>query len=424
MTIYLLFAHLIFAVMITFIPKLVTIHVYLVTFFGIYLVIMDKNANRIVLLISYVVGSELLWRAFNAGIYWEYVKIFSIVFLFIIGFRLGFNRSNQKLGIIYVLLLIPSILVVQSISQSDLTHALLGPILLGISVTVFSRLEINSILFKDILVYGTMPILSFLLITLSNTISEGSFNYISAYLHRIETGGIGPNQASNILGLGALFSFILTRITIGGEKTIFQIVGITSLVQTILTHSRGGFWNTILSILVFYLFELTTSRSKVKVLGSALVLITTFYFVLFPYLDDISGGSIINRFSDNDLTNREIIIQSEILAYKENPVFGIGPGESRKFRLEQFGNYQHSHTEFTRLLAEHGIFGLISLIILFLLALSIIKNKKEFDRSISLTLLSWSLLFMIHSATRLAAPCFLFGLAFSKFSFNQMGEYK
>ena len=424
MTIYLLFAHLIFAVMITFIPKLVTIHVYLVTFFGIYLVIMDKNANRIVLLISYVVGSELLWRAFNASIYWEYVKMFSIVFLFIIGFRLGFNRLNHKLGIIYVLLLLPSILVVQSISQSDLTHALLGPILLGISVTVFSRLEINSILFKDILVYGTMPILSFLLITLSNTISEGSFNYISAYLHRIETGGIGPNQASNILGLGALFSFILTRITIGGEKTIFQIVGITSLVQTILTHSRGGFWNTILSILVFYLFELTTSRSKVKVLGSALVLITTFYFVLFPYLDDISGGSIINRFSDNDLTNREIIIQSEILAYKENPVFGIGPGESRKFRLEQFGNYQHSHTEFTRLLAEHGIFGLISLIILFLLALSIIKNKKEFDRSISLTLLSWSLLFMIHSATRLAAPCFLFGLAFSKFSFNQMGEYK
>ena len=424
MTIYLLFAHLIFAVLITFIPILVTIHVYLVTFFGIYLVIMEKNANRIVILISYVVGSELLWRAFNAGIYWEYVKMLSIIFLLIIGFRLGFNRLNHKLGIIYVLLLLPSILVVQSISQSDLTHALLGPILLGISVTVFSALEINSKLFKDMLVYGTMPILSFLLITMSNTISEGSFNFISAYLHRIETGGIGPNQASNILGLGALFSFILTRITIGGEKTIFHIVGITTIVQTILTHSRGGFWNTVISILIFYLFELTASKSKVKLLGSALVIITTFYFILFPYLDDISGGSIVNRFSDNDLTSREIIIESEILAYKKNPIFGIGPGESRKFRLEQFGSYQHSHTEFTRLLAEHGIFGLISLIILFLLALSIIKNKKEFDRSISITLLSWSLLFMIHSATRLAAPCFLFGFAFSKFSFNQMGEHK
>ena len=56
---------------------------------------------------------------------------------------------------------------------------------------------------------------------MANTISEGSFNFASAYLHRIETGGIGPNQASNILGLGTLFSFILTRITTRGEKTFF-----------------------------------------------------------------------------------------------------------------------------------------------------------------------------------------------------------
>ena len=424
MTIYLIFLHLIFAILITFNPILVKIHVYLVTLFGVYLVMTDKNANRIVILISYVIGSELLWRAFNAGIYWEFGKIFSIVLLLLIGLRIGFNRSNQKLGMIYILLLLPSILVVKSISQSDITHALLGPLLLGISVTVFSVLEINFKLFKNILIYGIMPIISFLIITMANTISEGSFNFDSAYLHRIETGGIGPNQASNILGLGTLFSFILTRITTRGEKTFFQITGITTIVQTILTHSRGGFWNTILSILVFYLFELTTSKSKVKLLGSALVIITTFYFILFPYLDDISGGSIVNRFSDNDLTSREVIIESEILAYKKNPIFGIGPGESRKFRLEQFGNYQHSHTEFTRLLAEHGIFGLISLIVLFLLAINILKNKKEFERSISLTLLSWSLLFMFHSGTRLAAPCLLFGFAFSKFSFNQMGEHK
>ena len=424
MTIYLIFLHLIFAILITFNPILVKIHVYLVTLFGVYLVMTDKNANRIVILISYVIGSELLWRAFSAGIYWEFGKIFSIVLLLIVGLRIGFNRSNQKLGIIYVLFLLPSILVVESISQSDLTHALLGPLLIGISVTVFSGLEINSKLFKNILIYGIMPIIIFLIITMANTISEGSFNFASAYLHRIETGGIGPNQASNILGLGTLFSFILTRITTRSEKTLFQIIGITTIIQTILTHSRGGFWNTILSILVFYLFELTTSKSKVKLLASALVIITTLYFILFPYLDNISGGSIVNRFSDNDLTSRQVIIESEILAYKKYPIFGIGPGESRKFRLEQFGNYQHSHTEFTRLLAEHGIFGLISLIILFLLAINILNNKKEFDRSISLTLLSWSLLFMFHSGTRLAAPCLLFGFAFSKFSFNQMGEHK
>ena len=424
MIIYLVFFHLIFAILLTFFPILATLHVYLVTLFGFYLVVADKNANRTVVLISYAVGSELLWRAFDAKIYWEFGKIISIVLLTLVGIRIGFNKSNQKLGMIYVILLLPSVLMVQSIGQSDFTHALLGPILLGVSVTVFSLLEINYKLFKNILTFGTMPIISFLLIAISNTILEGSFNYNSAYIHRIESGGIGPNQASNILGLGALFSFILTQITTKSEKSFFQIIGITTIIQTILTHSRGGFWNTILSILVFYLFQLTNSKSKIKLIGSALVLSMFFLLILFPYLDGISGGSIVNRFSDSDMTSREIIIESEIIAYKENPMFGIGPGESRRFRLENFGSYQHSHTEFTRLLAEHGIFGLICLIILALLAISIIKNKKEFDRSISLTLLSWSFLFMMHSATRLAAPCLLFGFAFSKFTFKQLGPRK
>ena len=44
-----------------------------------------------------------------------------------------------------------------------------------------------------------------------------------------------------------------------------------------------------------------------------------------------------------------------------------------------------------------------------------LKNKRGDERTISMTLITWSLLFMIHSATRLAAPCFLFGIAMAKF---------
>ena len=280
-------------------------------------------------------------------------------------------------------------------------------------------MEIDRTLFTKMIAFGLMPILSLLVITLTNTISEGSFNYISAYLHRIETGGIGPNQVSNILGLGALFSFLLMQLTNGRDKIVVQIVGVTAITQTMLTHSRGGFWNTILSILVYYFFELTTSKNKVRLLASSLPIVFSFYYLIFPFLDDISDGSVVSRFSDANLTSREVIIESEIIAYKKKPFFGIGPGQSRKFRLEEFGNYKHSHTEYTRLLAEHGIFGIICLIILLTLTLSVIKNKKGFDRSISLTILFWSLLFMTHSATRLAAPCMLFGLAFAKFDLKE-----
>ena len=332
---------------------------------------------------------------------------------------MNISRLNGKIGFIYILLLLPSIMTIDTFSRSDVSHALLGPILMGTGIIIFSNMEIDRTLFTKMIAFGLMPILSLLIITLTNTISEGSFNYISAYLHRIETGGIGPNQVSNILGLGALFSFLLMQVSNGRDKIVVQIVGVTAIIQTMLTHSRGGFWNTILSILVYYFFELTTSKNKVRLLASSLPIVFSFYYLIFPFLDDISDGSVVSRFSDANLTSREVIIESEIIAYKKKPFFGIGPGQSRKFRLEEFGNYKHSHTEYTRLLAEHGIFGIICLIILLTLTLSVIKNKKGFDRSISLTILFWSLLFMIHSATRLAAPCMLFGLAFAKFDLKE-----
>ena len=153
-------------------------------------------------------------------------------------------------------------------------------------------------------------------------------------------------------------------------------------------------------------------------------IVLTFYYLIFPFLDNISRGSVISRFSDADLSSREEILATELDAFRKNPYFGIGPGQSRKYRLENYGSYRHSHTEYTRLLAEHGMFGVATLFILISLIISIIKNKKGFYRSISLTILSWSLLFMIHSATRLAAPCMLFGFAFSRFNFDQIGDIK
>ena len=148
-------------------------------------------------------------------------------------------------------------------------------------------------------------------------------------------------------------------------------------------------------------------------------LFLSFYYIIFPFLDNISGGTILQRFSDADLSSRELIIDSELIAYKQNPFFGIGPGQSRQYRKENFDNYKHAHTEYTRLLAEHGVFGFFSIIILFILTLSTLKNKSDNERSLSMTLITWSLLFMIHSATRLAAPCFLFGLAMAKFDLKE-----
>ena len=424
MILRLIILHILLALLIRYNPVFSTIHAYLVLLFGLHLIFRDSNANRIIILLGYVIGSELLWRGFATNVFWEYGKIITLFYLIMIFYRIGLNRNNKKIGIIYVLLLLPSLFAIESFNRTDVSHALLGPILMGISLTVFTNIRINKLLLIKILTFSLMPIVSLLVISLISTLIEGNYDYVSAYLHRIETGGIGPNQASNILGLGALFAFLIAQLSQQKERNIFQFLGIILIIQTVLTHSRGGFWNIILSIFVFYFFQITTTKKKFRLIVGTLPIILSFYYLIFPFLDNISRGSIISRFSDADLSSREEILTTELDAFRKNPYFGIGPGQSRKYRLDNYRNYKHSHTEYTRLLAEHGFFGVAALLIMLSLIIGIVINKKGFDRSFSLTILSWSLLFMIHSATRLAAPCMLFGFAFSRFNFSRVGELK
>ena len=240
-------------------------------------------------------------------------------------YRTGLNKNNEKIGIIYVLLLLPSLFAIESFNRTDVSHALLGPILMGVSLTVFSNIKINRSLLLKILTFSLMPIVSLLLITLISTLIEGNYDYVSAYLHRIETGGIGPNQTSNILGLGALFAFLIVHLGQQREKTIFQFLGIILIIQTVLTHSRGGFWNIILSILIFYFFQITSTKKKFRLIAGTLPIVLTFYYLIFPFLDNISRGSVISRFSDADLSSREEILATELDAFRKNPYFGIGP---------------------------------------------------------------------------------------------------
>ena len=149
---------------------------------------------------SYIIGSELLWRGFGASVFWEYGKITTILLILLIVYRVGFNRIKLNLGAVYILLLIPSLIVLDTNNYSDITHSLLGPILLGMSVSLFKNISINKSLLYKMLIFAVMPIITLLVTTNYNTIFSGGFNYTSAYIERIETAGIGPNQASNILG--------------------------------------------------------------------------------------------------------------------------------------------------------------------------------------------------------------------------------
>jgi O-antigen ligase len=100
--------------------------------------------------------------------------------------------------------------------------------------------------------------------------------------------------------------------------------------------------------------------------------------------------------------------------FLDNPIFGVGVGKNKEYRLETTGVDAASHNEITRMLAEHGSFGLFALLILFFTPMIVYLNNKQ--NIFVLAFLIFWLLTINHAAMRLAAPAFIYALSLLKVS--------
>ena len=88
---------------------------------------------------------------------------------------------------------------------------------------------------------------------------------------------------------------------------------------------------------------------------------------------------------------------------------GIGVGKTREYREEKLDILAASHNELSRLLSEHGIFGLFALLILLIAPLFFrISNRKNY---LFYSFYGFWFLTINHSSMRIAAPAFLYALA-------------
>ena len=372
-------------------------------------------------ILFYIVGSELLWRGFGADVFWEYGKYSAILIMLINILRLGANKIKNKKGLFILLCFIPSFFILVEFDRTSISHAISGPFCLAIAIVFFSNQILNKINLIKQLIALSLPIISLLSIMLVSTLQHGEIDVYASYVKEYTTAGVGPNQAANILGLGVL-AFFLLYIIKKGNKSILLIFGLLMLFQTMVTHSRGGFWNALLAISVCITFLLTEKEKRKKFLLGASIVFSFLYLIVFPLVDNIAKGTISSRYADTNILHRENIIETELRAFMDNPLIGIGPGSSRSFRVKNYNSPKHTHTEYTRLLSEHGIFGLIVIFILLSILYNLLRNNNGLAKSVSLALITWSMLFMFHSATRLVAPSLIFGLATSQFRINSKKE--
>ena len=396
-----------------------TLHAYVTLAVGLFLLITEKEPYKLMYWMGYVVAAELLWRGMGARVFWETGKYVVIVISL-----LGCLKNNGEYKLIfrlapYFLLLVPAVLLMPTFNREVIAFALAGPLALVAASMFFSRYKIDTAQMKTLLLTILASVLTFSILVLLGLINaeEIEFSGASNYFTSANT---GPNQVSSLLSLGAFSAFVYVLLERDNKflRVLVALMGLGLLVQITLTFSRGGLYTFLGAIAVGGLFFMRDQKSRMSYLAVVVVGFLIFYFFLLPVLDQWTSGTLGARLSNIEPTGRLEIIRSDLEVFQENPLYGIGLGKSDVEHARYF-RVSNAHTEYSRMLAEHGVLGLISLLILVVvISLRVFQKDDPLNKAVIVACMTWGLLFMAHSATRLVAPSFLIGLSFAHFDLS------
>lgn len=402
-------------------PILATLHSIGVLLLGLFFLISDSSPARVAWVIAYIAGAELLWRGMNAALVWEYGKYATLLLSILV--LLKYRKKFAFWPILLLGLMVPGILIMPGFNREDFAFQLAGLITLAVASMMFSAMTINRMDLQKIFLAIILPSLAVAALIAFN-ISTKSVTFSGRNSNEVVSDGIGANQVTTILSLGSTASFFFIFLVRRERRVRFLMIGIFLLlaVASTLTFSRSGLWTTMGAILsgAFFLFQ---DRRRIPAVFAVFLAVgLAAYFVVFPWLNDVTDGALLARFTNLNSTGRAEIIEIDYQLFLDHPVFGVGVGQSPYYHIPVFGYKANSHTEYSRLLAEHGSFGIaiIALMIVVLFSYTLLGQSK-LSKSISVSCAVWALLYMTHSATRLVAPSFMFGLAAANLLLE--GEY-
>ncbi|OXA81481.1 O-Antigen ligase [Flavobacterium aquidurense] len=423
--IHIVLIHCILALVIFAVPFFSKVLALLIPIIGFYFVQKTKNKNNEVILVAaYLVGIEVFLRMTGGNLNNEYVKI-SVVFFMLLGMIYSNFSLKAFFYWFFLILLIPGVIVASTVTDYnvDVKKALFfnlsGPVCLAIcAIYMFKRRVMFSDLQNIVLAIGLPILTTTVYLFLYNPSVK---DVVTGTQSNFETsGGFGPNQVSTILGLG-VFVFFTQLILFSKTKKEMILNGVLLLLVSyrgIVTFSRGGVITGIVMIicLLFFLYSFSNAKGKGKFI--LIFILTGLMGVgIWTYTSIQTSGLINKRYANQDargrekksqLSGREEIIESEITYFLDNPITGIGVGIGKEMREKSFGTAVASHNEITRMLAEHGLFGILGLLILFITPFVLYIHNRQHLYFLSFFLF-W-LLTINHAAMRTAAPAFVYAL--------------
>jgi hypothetical protein len=406
-------------------PPVATLHAIVVPIIAFWLVGVRRNAEAVACIATYVAACDVLWRMTGASVPWELSKILLILILLVAIVRIVRRPLRIGLPLLFLALLVPSAMVtverfgILGGGRERLSFVLGAHLVLVLAVIFFSNLRVERQRLAGILWMLVGPVLAVNTIATAGTVGLEASDFVGDLSNRAASGGYGPNQVSALIGVGAMACIFLVLLD---RRPVLRFaaagLAVWFLAQSALTFSRGGTFNLLVALIVTIPFFLRTAQMAVRFFAVALVVGLVIAFVMIPAIQHITGNEFGHRFTSSDPTLRTDLMRAETEIWSENVALGIGVGMEELTISDQGattrGEYPKtsSHTEYTRLLAEHGVLGLFALITLFAIAVRSVRSQVlPLGKVFSVFLMAWCATEVGHSATRLALSGFLFGLA-------------
>lgn len=398
--------------------------VFVLGFAQIYL---SRNQNNEALFWSmYLVSAEVLFRMTDGLFFHESVK-YEVIVLLLLGMLV--EQRKHGIPVVYILYLL---LLSIGIAFSDIPAGesirkavafnLSGPVVLGVSALYMYHRKLEWEDVYKLLWLGVLPVISMLSFLFLRTpdLKEITFNTQANFAM---SGGFGPNQVATILGFGMFLIAVL--ILFRKRLTNYLILDILILLYVtyrgVITFSRGGMLTAFLALGILAFFYFLAQPHKLYTSFKYIVLAFILGAGVWLYTSNITGGMIDNRYSGKnasgvkkeDMTSgREAILKTDFQYFYENPVLGVGVGSAKYKRLEEEEDVTAaSHNEVGRLLSEHGLIGLLSLVILMIIPLYHLKQVDILNKGFVLAFYVFWFLTINHSAMRVAFPGFVYGLS-------------
>jgi O-antigen ligase len=145
------------------------------------------------------------------------------------------------------------------------------------------------------------------------------------------------------------------------------------------------------------------------------------FIAIWSYTSTQTDGLIEKRYANQDasgrvkesqLTGREEIFTNEINSFINNPIFGIGVAKGVEDRLNLTQEVALSHSEISRMMAEHGMFGIVALLVLLFTPIVLFLDNRQ-HIFLWCFIVFW-LLTINHAAMRISAAAFIYSLSLFK----------